>query len=1075
MPITNDNLNKKLYQLLKVQGFDPVPKDSKGQTTPVPDEAEVFRFTFKVDGKPVGPAWITVDSNQDLKVYYDDETMGAVNEDGGEGRIDDFTEFLQQLKQWAQRRQLGFDVENQDHLESDMAQREYMKNKERISEGYYPMGKTASYNDSVPSVKIILQHTKAIQEGEQRFRNIAKIFLENTVGERILAPTTRPGIAKVYARHLAEGGLPHDERWNHIGGLVEEYTKMAGFVRATRGNQFNESAQQLVNEGINHYQSLRETLSRMIGHKGYNAYFESWTPTLMEDETDTDTLNELFVQETMDPRIESVMPILSRIHKKVNEMSEVKSLEEWADNLIGEATDLTSIPEDDLDEGLDPEKRGRLNDLIDLYRDATEPDDYYDRGDYEPEEVIDMIRQEFGDKIASQVEAGADKMHFPRHGIQRSDPLGWKKPADRITKAGKMYKQDSDYMKNTIKSRYKLSGKSATEGVEEGLGDVAKKVGSALKTGAKAVGKAIVGKDDDELLRDLKKRAGVRNPETGKPSMAYSDVEKVDEVDMGQYDAAKSSPKHNNDDQVFKNFREKLRQYEKDSAQPKKKDSEKVDEDLGPEQKRVGQLGPTEKVGKKGAVGKLVGANESVNNQANLVREDLKSTPPFPGVPAGRKEMQKPRPATQDEINGLTAMSKSHTLAPDLMIYWWQDPKLKEFTREQWQDLEKKLAAARAKNQKYPAITRTSPTSKTAAKPSSMINRIRAGMPTRGTGMNEDWRSEIQDIDDWANAVREKLKATPLAQRLSMAQKLSQIENKNFGSELTDRPRYNNQTGKPDSNRTLKAFTNVVYEVYTDLENQAVQAAGPQAGGFGSATVNQTAMNANAQAQQDASMANHYQQHIDDYALMANDDFIEWFEKAKESLLANPSDDNARRLSADQVKRFGSKLIGQIEPHRAGYRDAYYTPQVKNILDNDVALMYEIERRQNRNFEEFMDNIEAWRKNWSKVSDKNKEKLANMTGKSIEDLEEYIAGSSFDQAKPDTNENFINTDAQAVVTEMDKSEDNKGPEGKATPVKAKDFAKDAGKKLNKQMDKAHKKDVKEGQEDLDAILRIIKK
>jgi hypothetical protein len=36
-----------------------------------------------------------------------------------------------------------------------------------------------------------------------------------------------------------------------------------------------------------------------------------------------------------------------------------------------------------------------------------------------------------------------------------------------------------------------------------------------------------------------------------------------------------------------------------------------VAEDLDANQKRVGQLGPTEKVGKKGAVGKLVGANEN--------------------------------------------------------------------------------------------------------------------------------------------------------------------------------------------------------------------------------------------------------------------------------------------------------------------------------------------------------------------------------------------------------------------------------------------------------------------------------
>jgi hypothetical protein len=35
-------------------------------------------------------------------------------------------------------------------------------------------------------------------------------------------------------------------------------------------------------------------------------------------------------------------------------------------------------------------------------------------------------------------------------------------------------------------------------------------------------------------------------------------------------------------------------------------------EDLDANQKRVGQLGPTEKVGPKGAVGKLVGAEESI-------------------------------------------------------------------------------------------------------------------------------------------------------------------------------------------------------------------------------------------------------------------------------------------------------------------------------------------------------------------------------------------------------------------------------------------------------------------------------
>ena len=53
-----------------------------------------------------------------------------------------------------------------------------------------------------------------------------------------------------------------------------------------------------------------------------------------------------------------------------------------------------------------------------------------------------------------------------------------------------------------------------------------------------------------------------------------------------------------------------------------KPDSEKEDdvlEDLGPEQKKVGQLGPTEKVGPKGAVGKLVGASESKQTDENII------------------------------------------------------------------------------------------------------------------------------------------------------------------------------------------------------------------------------------------------------------------------------------------------------------------------------------------------------------------------------------------------------------------------------------------------------------------------
>ena len=159
MPITNDSLNKDLYRLLKVRGFDPIPKDSEGETTPVPDDADVFRFTFKRNERPMGSAWITVDSNQKLIIYFNDDINNAdavAESDNSLSYDDSWTGFLKTLKMWAQRRQLGFEIQNQDHLASDMAQRTHMKKKENISEnkitelakwrqGYSASGHPAGY------------------------------------------------------------------------------------------------------------------------------------------------------------------------------------------------------------------------------------------------------------------------------------------------------------------------------------------------------------------------------------------------------------------------------------------------------------------------------------------------------------------------------------------------------------------------------------------------------------------------------------------------------------------------------------------------------------------------------------------------------------------------------------------------------------------------------------------------------------------------------------------------------------------------------------------------------------------
>lgn len=503
MPVSIENLNKEVFDVLRSRGYDPIPLNSKGQQDIDIQDSDVFRFTFKVDDDEVGTGWVTVEGKE-IVFYVGDDLSDN----------DNFLNFLQFMKRWSQRKLLGFKITNKDHLTSDMKKRTSMKNKEQLGEGYYPMGRKASYNDSVPQVKIILQHTRQIEEGEQRFRNVAKIFVENTNGERFLVPTIRPGIARVYARHITEGGTPYDEKGKHITSLVEEYTKMAGFVRATRNGQFNESAQRLVTEAVSHYQNLRETLSRMTGHRGYNNYFENYTPVLNEESDDTTSLNELFIEETLDPRIESVMPILKRLNKNINEMNEVKELEEWAESLTEVEDETTKTLAEPADEMLD----------------------------------------EAPGAMTLKHNQNTEKSNLKAFDLAEDD----------------MEEGAKDVMKNVRKKfRQSAVGRAREHGytIEEGFSDSRDVADQIIDS---------IGGEEGLTLDDVYR--AISEYQTMMDNPHKLDVDEVAEIVIGRLSI------------------------------------EEVDEGLDANQKRAGQLGPTEPVGKneKNLRGKLVGASESV-------------------------------------------------------------------------------------------------------------------------------------------------------------------------------------------------------------------------------------------------------------------------------------------------------------------------------------------------------------------------------------------------------------------------------------------------------------------------------
>lgn len=135
-----------------------------------------------------------------------------------------------------------------------------------------------------------------------------------------------------------------------------------------------------------------------------------------------------------------------------------------------------------------------------------------------------------------------------------------------------------------------------------------------------------------------------------------------------------------------------------------------------------------------------------------------------------------------------------------------------------------------------------------------------------------------------------------------------------------------------------------------------------------------------------------YNQEVDNLAIQADPEFQEWIEAAEEKLVAairNGKDFThlAKVLSAQQVKKFGGKTLGQqYGSQMAGKADAYYTVEIRNILNGPVTNAgNEMTRRH-----ELALQLQTIRSGWRRMSPEDKQNLADQVGYSLEELEHFV-------------------------------------------------------------------------------------
>ena len=390
--------SQQIYDLLVTRDFDPKSLDAMGKPTVNPSEADLFSFNFSTNGNEYGTVVVLINGDNDLEVYYGDN-LGKGMDPGDKG---DWYDFLAMLRQTAKRNLLTFSLNNMNKLKYQMATMAGIS-ESLVMEAWKAQGKSKSYSNQPGKAKVVIQHSRAIGEGEQRFRNIAALFVENAQGERFRMPFESIAGAKAMARHVSEGGTPYDAFGQYISETINEIGTLGKFVRASRSNAFaqNEQALEIVEDAVKHYADLKRKAKKMIGKRGYKEIFAAYDPAVATELDETiENVREVFVNSAVDSRIEEALPILAKIKEKTMRESDI--FEQWADGLMEGTWQLPSESEETFAKFTElmakPIKAGPGGEyaselLYDIFGDDTLFDEIGELGDKDPEaDVRDLIR-----------------------------------------------------------------------------------------------------------------------------------------------------------------------------------------------------------------------------------------------------------------------------------------------------------------------------------------------------------------------------------------------------------------------------------------------------------------------------------------------------------------------------------------------------------------------------------------------------------------------------------------------------------------------------------------------------------
>ena len=271
MSINYNSIAEKTMKIIQGYGFQVKMFDStNGKSVADPSEARYFYV-----------------EDPNLMVHLQDDSEEIKLHLGETTDIDDerISRLIKTMRTIARTNMIDFDIRTfGKHIEPKNYAYEIEKNKEQtmsdvFNEGLSPLsGSSRTSRQTLENVKLIVKHRNPVNEEQRgsRSRNISAIFIENADGERFKYPHKHLNGARAMARHVAHGGVPSDMVGEAIIEQSTNLSKLKEFMNVVnKQGLVNENNRSIVANVKQKMESIKESIKRIQGAKGYTSFVES--------------------------------------------------------------------------------------------------------------------------------------------------------------------------------------------------------------------------------------------------------------------------------------------------------------------------------------------------------------------------------------------------------------------------------------------------------------------------------------------------------------------------------------------------------------------------------------------------------------------------------------------------------------------------------------------------------------------------------------------------------------------------------------------------------------------------------